>query len=223
MLGRRRGKQSDDGGHKDSDGPAVPGRGKNDNQPASAPAADPIEFEMVTTRGGDRGESGLGDGSRRRKDDLQFELLGTLDELSANLGVVRAHLVAAGGTETAGRIEAVQRNLLTISGIAAFTPGSAPPEFHLKLPEGELEELEQWEHTVLEKTPLEPRFVVPGDTVLSAHIHVARTVCRRAERRMVGVIRERGHTDLIPAQRYINRLSDLLFVLAEHAARTAPA
>lgn len=199
-------------------------------------AGTPLNFDVVTTRGGDSGESGLFDGSRRRKDDALFELLGTVDELNAALGAVRAAVrnaidtlktgmtpVGTAVEEIPAHLKTIQAHLLTIGGMAASPAGSrrdngasSGSQSAADLPGTVLSELESWERLLLDLTPLEPKFVLPGESSLSAQIHVARTVCRRAERRMVSVIRDRGQTHLIPAQRYINRLSDVLFILAEH-------
>ncbi|MFO7849936.1 MAG: cob(I)yrinic acid a,c-diamide adenosyltransferase [Spirochaetia bacterium] len=169
-----------------------------------------LEFTQVTTRGGDTGESSLADGERRRKDDLLFETLGTLDELVSYLGVVRAGIDG----KTAEVILAVQRSLQIISGMAAVPKRSKLFPDSKKIDDSDIEKLEREEALILKETKISGKFVSPGDTELSAHIHVARTICRRAERRIVTCIREQGHSHLIPAQRYINRLADYLFVLA---------
>ncbi|MFP4180123.1 MAG: cob(I)yrinic acid a,c-diamide adenosyltransferase [Spirochaetaceae bacterium] len=171
---------------------------------------DKLEFTQVTTRGGDRGESSLADGERRRKDDYLFEALGTLDELASYLGVVRA--LTDG--KTAEFLLAVQKNLQVISGMAAVPSRSKLFQVSRKIDESEIESLEREEALLLEEVRISGEFVTPGNTVLSAHVHVARTICRRAERRVVTCIREQNHSHLIPAQRYINRLADYLFVLA---------
>lgn len=171
---------------------------------------DRLEFTQVTTRGGDTGESSLADGERRRKDDLLFEALGTLDELVSYLGVVRAGI----DEKTAEVLLAVQKSLQIISGMAAVPKRSKLYPDSKKIDDSDIEKLEIEEARILEKTKISGKFVLPGNTEFSAHIHVARTVCRRAERRIVTCIREQSHSHLIPAQRYINRLADYLFVLA---------
>lgn len=171
---------------------------------------DKLEFTQVTTRGGDTGESSLADGERRRKDDLLFEALGTLDELASYLGVVRGGI----DEKTAEFLLAIQKNLQIISGMAAVPSRSKLYQVSKKIDESEIEKLEREEARLLEAARISGEFVSPGSTELSAHIHVARTICRRAERRVVTCIREQNHSHLIPAQRYINRLADYLFVLA---------
>ncbi len=166
-----------------------------------------IEFSMVTTRGGDRGETSLYNGERRRKDDFIFEVLGDLDELNSALGVVRAK------TELP-ELLAVQKQLLVVGGVVATPKQSA--EYtgipHLR-PEA-VEELEKRERELLDRAVLSSSFICPGETVVSAETDVARTVARRCERRVVTLIRDYGRSDLIDAQHYLNRLSDYLFILA---------
>ncbi|MFO7850602.1 MAG: cob(I)yrinic acid a,c-diamide adenosyltransferase [Spirochaetia bacterium] len=169
-----------------------------------------LEFTRVTTRGGDSGESSLADGERRRKDDLLFETLGTLDELVSYLGVVRAGIEG----KNAEVLLTIQKNLQGISGMMATPKRSKSSSASPGIDSSDIEELETEEAELLGETRISGKFVSPGNTALSAHIHVARTVCRRAERRIVTCIRERELSRLIPAQQYINRLADLLFVLA---------
>jgi len=179
-----------------------------------------FEFEQVTTRGGDRGESSLADGERRRKDDLFFHTLGSIDELSSYLGVVRSHLhrepkaIQSTLRRSGIDISDIQEKLQLIGGMAAVPRWSKLFEKSKKISSAEVERLEKQERALMKQTAVPQRFVQPGETVLSAHIHVARTVCRRSERWVVQCIRERGLDHLIPAQQYLNRLADFLFVLA---------
>ena len=171
---------------------------------------DEVEFSRVTTRGGDHGESSLSDGERRRKDDLLFHTLGSLDELISHLGVVRALCSSQEGVD----IDVVQRRLQILSGLVAVPRRGRVPDKAQRIEEKDLEELERWERLLMDRTSIPNRFIQPGDSLISANIHVARAVCRRAERWLVGCIRDKGMDHLIPGQRYLNRLSDYLFVLA---------
>ena len=171
---------------------------------------DKYEFDRITTRGGDRGESSLVDGQRRRKDDLYFETLGTLDELISVLGEVRADIAE----ERKAGIAELQKKLQTVSGMVAVPKSSELFEKIAKIGEEDVEEVERLEHELLGCTEVPQEFILPGDGPISARIHVARTVCRRVERRIVTCIRDRGAAQLIPAQKYINRLADYLFLLA---------
>ena len=183
-----------------------------------------IEFEQVTTRGGDRGETSLYNGERRRKDDPVFEALGDLDELSSFLGAARAAAGRSGAGSTginaaAANLERVQRMLLR-AGAQIATPAGDPLYAGLKpVEEADIGDLEIEEKKLLSRTTIEPVFVLPGGNELSASVDVARSVCRRAERRLVSLIRERGRVELAAVQRYLNRLSDYLFILARHLDR----
>lgn len=185
-----------------------------------------IEFEKVTTRGGDSGESGLFSGERRRKDDLLFQTMGDGDELVSTLGVARATAIRDARAESpsskavlescAESIETVQREIFRVQAMIATSPGSKQYASLDLVAEDTVTSLEERLRAVMEGTPIGDRFVVPGDSLLSAHIDVARTVCRRFERGIVACIRDRRLHHLIPCQRYVNRLSDYLFVLGRH-------
>jgi len=179
-----------------------------------------FEFDQVTTRGGDRGESSLADGERRRKDDLLFHTLGTIDELSSQIGVARAHLAQSSGPRTSelrhrgDELQHIQVKLQTLAGMVAVPRMSKLFEKSTKIDASDIEKLERLENALMKKTEVPQMFVQPGETIVSAHLHVARTVCRRAERWVVRCIREQGHSHLVPAQQYLNRLSDYLFIMA---------
>ncbi|MDY7026911.1 MAG: cob(I)yrinic acid a,c-diamide adenosyltransferase [Spirochaetota bacterium] len=179
-----------------------------------------FEFNQVTTRGGDRGESSLADGERRRKDDLFFHTLGTIDELNSQIGVVRAHLEQESEAlrnrfrRSGGDLVRIQKNLQVIGGMAAVPRWSRLFSTAAKIDPAEIEELEKQERALMKHTSVPQQFIQPGETVLSAFLHVARTVCRRSERWVVNCIRERGLDHLITAQQYLNRLADYLFIMA---------
>ncbi len=170
-----------------------------------------IEFDRVTTRGGDRGESSLIGGERLVKHDLIFEALGDVDELSSFLGLARSRI----GTGRPEReIRTIQEHLITLGGLIA-TPSRETARSRLPLiSAADVEGLERQEKYYLEHTVIPQRFVLPGESEPAARIDVARSVCRRAERRVVACIRDRGSTHLVTSQNYLNRLSDYLFVLA---------
>ena len=170
-----------------------------------------LDFDQVTTRGGDDGVTSLYNGERRRKDDLVFEVLGDVDELGSFLGLAKAEAL---DTELKKLIEDPQRLLFRIGALVA-TP--VQDELFSRLePVGakDLHELETKERKLLEDAKIEPAFVLSGATRLSASLDAARTVARRAERHLVALIRDRGSRELADCQRYLNRLSDFLFVLA---------
>lgn len=182
-----------------------------------------LEFDSVTTRGGDRGESSLYDGRRLRKDDLLFETVGDIDELSSFLGVARAALPRRGLAERAihKTIEMVQRDLIRLGAQVAASPSDDLFKRIEKIAASDVERIEKIEHRYLKRADIPQQFVLPGATLPSAHIDVARAVCRRSERRIVACIRDRGMAHLVDCQRYLNRLSDLLFVIGRVLAEKA--
>jgi cob(I)alamin adenosyltransferase len=172
----------------------------------------------VATRTGDRGETSLFSKDRVRKTDPRIEALGDLDEAQAVLGIARA----ASPRALAATLLELQRGLyLAMAEVA--TPPSDLARLKQRLDGAAVAELEQRLEAVKKKSPIGGRFVVPGEDRLSAQLDHARTVVRRAERRVVELV---DHADvsgeeLLP---WLNRLSDLLFVLArsvERAARSA--
>jgi cob(I)alamin adenosyltransferase len=165
----------------------------------------------ITAKTGDDGYTCLLDGKRLRKDHPIAECLGTLDELSAFLGDAKAALGAAAyGVYISGIITVIQKDLFLVMGILAGmpVPEEGPDEKRLNLLIDELEA----------GLPPFTSFVIPGANPASAKLHIARTVCRRAERRLTALNGETSPAAqtkaLIP---YINRLSDLLFLLARKA------
>lgn len=182
-----------------------------------------MDFDRITTRGGDRGETSIADGSRRPKDDLLIETLGEVDELHAALGLLRAAL-ADSGPESTAALEAVihaEETLIRIGGQIAVPP-SDPRYGKMDLvDDGDIEALEKSEAALMKNLNLPPRFVTYGSCEIGARADLARAICRRAERRLVSLIRSRGMTDLAPAQRWINRLSDWLFILARREDSSA--
>ncbi|MCY3853161.1 MAG: cob(I)yrinic acid a,c-diamide adenosyltransferase [Gammaproteobacteria bacterium] len=161
-------------------------------------------ISRVTTRSGDNGTTGIAGGVRLPKDDPRIEALGTVDELNCQLGLL---LALAAGMEACRWVEEVQQDLFDLGAIIA---------------QGKLEwkgeeksaQLERWIEKLNAALPPLEEFVLPGGGVEAAQCHVARAVCRRAERRVVAL-------DDMPetARVYLNRLSDLLFVLARTLAR----
>ena len=165
-----------------------------------------VVLSRIYTRTGDDGTTALGDGTRVAKDALRVEAYGTVDELNATLGVARA--LASG--DLAGELGRVMNDLFDL-GADLCRPGGAG----LRVSEAQVERLEAAIDALT--AVLEPlrSFVLPGGSALAAQLHVARTVARRAERIAVALAREEDVGG--PALRYINRLSDWLFVAARMA------
>lgn len=181
-----------------------------------------LEFQQVTTRGGDKGESSLFDGQRRRKDDAIFEALGDLDELTSWIGLVRARRRDSwtGALGDADReLREVQSVIQRVCALIACSPGSPEYARLTAIDQGTVGELELREARLLRVTTIRPSFVLPGESEISAELDVARSICRRCERRIVSVIRAPGNPrpDLHTCQHYLNRLSDYLFVAARCA------
>lgn len=176
-----------------------------------------IEFDKVTTRGGDRGESSLYNGERRIKDDMIFETLGDIDELVSWIGYVKAELAAGVDSPAAGlagQLAVIQKNLMRLSAEIA-TPSRDPLYKKLDhITKADVEALEELEEFYLPRTEIGSEFVLPGDNPHSARLDIARTICRRAERRVVTCIRSGFLGHLAAGQNYLNRLSDLLFIMA---------
>jgi cob(I)alamin adenosyltransferase len=183
-----------------------------------------IKKSPIYTKTGDKGTSSLYNGERKPKDDLVFEALGGVDELNSDLGLAREFcLLHVRDQETrdelAQMIMDVQNRLLDV-GASVATPIDNSTEKKLervKFYEEHLTTLEKWIDLLDHRLPPLRNFILPGGGVCAAQLHVARTVCRTAERRVVPLVRE-DHVDPI-IQRYLNRLSDFLFVAARTATR----
>jgi cob(I)alamin adenosyltransferase len=164
----------------------------------------------IYTRGGDSGETSLFGGGRVGKDDLRVAAMGDVDELNAVLGWALPGVDA----EVRARLESVQHDLFAL-GAELATPGPAPGRARPEtpgLPEGRTEELERWIDEAEDALPPLTAFVLPGGMGSAAALHLARTVCRRAERSVVRLSQSEEVTPAVLV--YLNRLSDLLFVLA---------
>ena len=166
-----------------------------------------VRIDRVTTRGGDGGQTSLGDGERVAKDAPRIEALGAVDEANAALGVLRAGL--AGEAWAEDMLERMQNDLFDI-GADLCVPGEAGDR--LRLTEAPVLRLEQEVAEMTAGLPALTSFVLPGGTPAAAQAHVARTVLRRAERRVVSLARAEALNPLLV--RYLNRASDHLFVLA---------
>jgi cob(I)alamin adenosyltransferase len=165
-------------------------------------------LSKIYTRTGDDGSTGLGDGSRTGKDSLRVAAYGTVDELNSTLGMV----IASEGTGEAIRevLIQVQHELFDLGGELCI-PGMAMVQGK------DIDRLEEVLDAFNADLPALKDFILPGGGMAAATCHVARTVCRRAEREVVALARVE---EVRPeAQRYLNRLSDLLFVLARVLAR----
>ena len=162
-------------------------------------------LNRIVTRGGDGGETSLGDGTRVAKSDPRVALLGDVDELNAALGVVLAH---DPGAEARAVLEGAQHDLFDLGGALCFPGAPLLSERHV----ARLDEA-----AARFNAPLPPlrEFVLPGGAPVVAFLHVARTVCRRTERAAAAFLADEAGFALT----YLNRLSDVLFILSRVEAR----
>lgn len=173
-----------------------------------------VVLNKIYTKTGDGGTTALASGERRPKHDLRVEAYGTVDETNAVIGVARLHATG----EVDNMLARIQNDLFDL-GADLCTPGDGsddnPEQPALRITAKQTERLEaEIDQINASLDPLKS-FVLPGGSALSAHLHVARTVSRRAERLIVELA---GIETINPeAVRYINRLSDHMFVLARHA------
>ncbi|XP_004709704.1 corrinoid adenosyltransferase isoform X1 [Echinops telfairi] len=183
----------------------------------SKPPSKTPKVPKIYTKTGDKGFSSTFTGERRPKDDQVFEAVGTTDELSSLIGLAM-ELMEERGPLFAEELQKVQCMLQDV-GSALATPRSSAREAHLKhtaFPEGAVLELEQWIDKYASQLPPLTAFILPSGGKSSAVLHLCRTVCRRAERRVVPLV-QMGETDANVAK-FLNRLSDYLFTLARYAA-----
>ncbi|MFH1443881.1 MAG: cob(I)yrinic acid a,c-diamide adenosyltransferase [Candidatus Peregrinibacteria bacterium] len=164
----------------------------------------------ISTGTGDDGMTGLLQGERVPKSALRIHTLGTIDELNAILGVVLSNEDVPEGLQSA--LERVQRALFLVGADLATTADSSGTH---RLSAMFISELEQWGSDMEQTLPKLSRFILPGGSKVSALLHQARAVCRRAERWMVGLAKEE-HVNP-EAKVYLNRLSDCLFLAARIA------
>ena len=169
-----------------------------------------MKITKVYTRGGDKGQTSLVGGQRVSKACIRLEAYGTIDELSAHLGLLAAELPE--GHEQM-MVERIQNCLFNVCTNLATDQSRTPLYPSAHLPEGEIALLEQEVDTIMHELPEAQGFILPGGTREAAQVHVCRTVCRRAERRIVALSEEAVVSPEV--QQYINRLSDYLFVLAK--------
>jgi cob(I)alamin adenosyltransferase len=166
-------------------------------------------LSKIYTRTGDDGTTGLGDGTRVGKDSARVNAYGTVDELNSSIGIVLACDIDERVREV---LTQVQHDLFDLGGELCI-PGMA------MVHAADIERLEQTLDAFNEDLPPLKEFILPGGGMAAAHCHLARTICRRAEREIVTLAR---HDAVRPeAMRYLNRLSDLLFVLARVLARAS--
>ena len=163
----------------------------------------------IATRTGDGGDTGLGDGRRVAKDSARIQAIGDIDELNSAVGLLLPERMPAGIRKA---LLQVQHDLFDLGGEVCIPGHAMMTEAHVARLDGLLE-------TYNRKLPALKEFILPGGTRAAASAHLARTVCRRAERSVVALGRAEPVGE--PARQYLNRLSDLLFVLGRALNRAA--
>ncbi len=173
-----------------------------------------VVLNRIYTRTGDDGTTSLGSGARRKKYDLRVSAYGTLDEVNAVIGIARLHTAADAALDAS--LSRIQNDLFDVEAdlcLAEKGPGGARltvTDAQVSWIEGEIDKYNA------NLAPLRS-FVLPGGSAAAAYLHLARTVCRRAERMMVELKDKPGETVAAACLQYVNRLSDFLFVASRYA------
>lgn len=173
-----------------------------------------VALTRIYTRTGDNGTTALAAGGRRLKHDLRIEAYGTVDETNACLGLVRLHTQ---GHPVDAMLARIQNDLFDLGADLATVEGDEPlPYEPLRITQGQVDRLErEIDELNAELSPLRS-FVLPGGTPAAAALHLARTVCRRAERHVVELMKKPDEKVSGEALKYLNRLSDFLFVASRY-------
>lgn len=179
-----------------------------------------VKINKIYTRTGDEGETGLVGNKRISKDALRVEAYGDVDELNAWLGLCRTLADKSGFQDISLQLTQVQNELFDLGSILATASGESWPGMP-NFETGQISRLEGWIDQITAGLEELKSFVLPGGTELNSALHIARTVCRRAERRVVALARNEPAAPGVVA--YINRLSDYLFALARHSSKSAKA
>lgn len=176
-----------------------------------------VVLNRIYTRTGDDGTTALGTGERRKKYDLRVAAYGTLDEVNAVVGLVRLH--AQDDPALDAMLSRIQNDLFDVEADLCVVgdQGKGPGGAKLNVTDAQVTWLEQQIDTLNEGLAPLRSFILPGGTPAAAYMHLARTVCRRAERLMVELRDQPGETVTPQALQYVNRLSDFLFVAGRHA------
>jgi len=175
-----------------------------------------VKLNKIYTRTGDDGSTGLGSGERRKKYDLRVAAYGTLDEANAAIGIARLH--TSGDATLDAALSRIQNDLFDV-GADLTTPGKGkgPGGARLTVTQAQVAWLEdEIDRLNAELAPLKS-FVLPGGSAAAAYLHLARTICRRAER-LIAELKDRPNESVgAEVLQYVNRLSDFLFVAGRYA------
>ena len=168
-----------------------------------------VILSRIYTKGGDKGKTSLGDGSRVPKNHKRLQAIGSVDELNASIGLI---LVTSFDNQSI--LRHIQNDLFDVGGDLCF-PQSAKTKDSLNITESYIKRLEVWIDDYNKELPELKSFVLPGGNALSAALHLSRTIARRAERDICALMTEEEVNPRV--LQYLNRLSDLFFVLARFA------
>jgi cob(I)alamin adenosyltransferase len=175
-----------------------------------------VVLNKIYTRTGDDGTTALGTGERRKKYDLRIAAYGTLDETNAAIGIARLH--TSGGAALDSALARIQNDLFD-AGADLATPGKGkgPGGARLTVTDAQVTWLESEINRLNAGIAPLRSFILPGGSVVAAYLHLARTICRRAER-LIAELQDRPDESVTPeVLKYVNRLSDFLFVAARYA------
>lgn len=176
-----------------------------------------MRITKVYTRTGDKGKTRLAGGQQVWKDSLRVEAYGAVDELNAVIGLASAMIGERSSHEPLqSQLRWMQNKLFDIGGLLATAPGQSFPSMP-KISSGDIFKLEQLMDSCQKFLPMLKEFILPGGGVIGSQLHIARTVCRRAERRCVSLAREEFVDPSVIV--FLNRLSDALFVVARWIAK----
>ncbi|MBP6030033.1 MAG: cob(I)yrinic acid a,c-diamide adenosyltransferase [Sphingobium sp.] len=176
-----------------------------------------VKLNKIYTRTGDDGTTGLVDGSRVGKHDPLCQAVGDVDEANSAIGMAMA---ALGECDEAALLRRIQNDLFDLGAdLATPVTDGADPEWALRITAAQAERLEREIDRLNEALPSLDSFILPGGSAAAAAVHLARAIVRRAERSVVAAAEARAINP--PARTYLNRLSDLLFVLARHVNASA--
>ncbi|PCK83887.1 MULTISPECIES: cob(I)yrinic acid a,c-diamide adenosyltransferase [Rhizobium] len=175
-----------------------------------------VKLNKIYTKTGDDGTTGLASGPRRWKDDLRVEAYGTIDEANSAIGLARLYTTDMAELDT--MLMSIQNDLFDLGADLATPDTGEPPAYEpLRIVETQVERIERDIDRLNARLGPLTSFILPGGSPAAAHLHLARTIARRAERLMVTLARMEGEIVGGTAMKYINRLSDFLFVAARHA------
>jgi len=174
-----------------------------------------VTLSKIYTRTGDEGSTGLVGGERVKKNSLRVESYGDVDELNSHIGLCVTLALNGKFSPLLNKLTIIQNELFDI-GSELASPGSQGGPGIPSTTESQVTRLEGWIDELNQELPTLQSFVLPGGTLLNSHLHIARCVCRRAERSILAL----HDSEPVPAplRHYLNRLSDLLFVMSRAAA-----